>query len=132
MADIRVRVGQQNSIKVISSLSGSSGAASTTNANFADYAEYARVAGIATNLSPNAKIDVSTLNVSGISTFGQPIKYEVGYYDGPNGIAYFNNSGQLVSGPDADSAQNRVNGVVLTINDSGSPVWANVIDGGFY
>lgn len=132
MADIRVRVGQQNSIKVISSVSGQSGAASTTNANYADYAEYARVAGIATNLAANSKIDVSTLNVTGISTFGQPIKYEVGYYNGPNGIAYFNSNGQLISGPDADSTQEKVNGVVLTIDDSGSPIWASSIDGGFY
>jgi len=132
MADIRVRVGQQNSIKVISALSGQAGSISTTTANYADYAEYARVAGIATNLKPNAKIDVATLNVGGISTFGQPIKYEVGNYDGPNGIAYFNNSGQLVSSSDSDSPQNRVNGVVLSINDSGVPVWSNVIDGGFY
>ena len=132
MADIRVRVGQQNSIKVISALSGQSGTASTTNANFANYAEYARIAGIATNLAPNANIDIATLNVTGISTFGQPIKYEVGYYDGPNGIAYFNNSGQLVSGPDANNPQPRVNGVVLSIDNSGNPAWASVIDGGFY
>ncbi len=131
MSDIRVRVGQQNSIKVISSLAGQSGVVTTT-ASYANYADYAAVAGIATNLTPGAKIDISTLNVTGISTFGQPIKYEVGYFDGPNGIAYFNNSGQLVSGPDSDSPQNRINGVVLTINDSGIPVWSNVIDGGFY
>ena len=132
MADIRVRVGQQNSIKVISALSGQTGTASTTNADFATYADYARVAGIATNLAPNAKIDVTTLNVTGIATFGRPVKYEVGYYNGPNGIAYFNNSGQLVSGPNINNPQPQVNGVVLSVDTSGNPAWASVIDGGFY
>lgn len=131
MADIRVRVGQQNSIKVISSLAGQAGIVTVT-ADYARVADYAHVAGIASNVSPGSSIDATSLNITGISTFAQPIKYEVGYYDGPNGIAYFNNSGELVSGPDANSPQNRVNGVVLTIDDSGAPIWSNVIDGGFY
>ena len=131
MADIKVRVGQQNSIKVISSLSGQSGIVTSTS-NYADYAQYAAVAGITSNVTSGLAVDAKSLNVTGISTFAQPIKYEVGYYNGPNGIAYFNNSGQLISGANANSTQNRVNGVVLTINDSGSPVWSNVIDGGFY
>jgi hypothetical protein len=52
MSDIKVRVGQQNAIKVVSSISGSSG-------GFASLAENV-IGGIAS---------VTSLNVSGISTF---------------------------------------------------------------
>jgi hypothetical protein len=54
MSDIKVRVGQQNSVKVISSISGGS--------NFANFAD------IATNVIGGIA-SVTSLNVSGVSTF---------------------------------------------------------------
>jgi hypothetical protein len=52
MSDIKVRVGQQNTIKVVSSVSGSAGGSATIAENV--------IGGIAS---------VTSLNVSGLSTF---------------------------------------------------------------
>jgi hypothetical protein len=131
MADIRVRVGQQNSIKVVSALTGQQ-AGITTSASSAHVADYAYVAGIATNIAPGSALDGKSLNITGISTFSQPIQYSVGNYNGPNGIAYFNNDGKLVSGPNVTASQDHTNNAVLTVDLSGNPIWANAIDGGSY
>ena len=58
MADIRVRVGQENAVKVISSVSGSAGGKSITSTNV--------IGGIAS---------VTQLTVSGISTFSGDLYY---------------------------------------------------------
>ena len=52
MSDIKVRVGQQNTVKVVSSISGSAGGSAVTAENV--------IGGIAS---------VTSLNVSGLSTF---------------------------------------------------------------
>lgn len=116
MADIRVRVGQENAIKVISSVSGSAGGKSITSTNV--------IGGIAS---------VTQLTVSGISTFSGDLYY-MPYYNAAfvSGIAYFDSLGKLTStyGPSFSSI-NETN-FVLSTNNDGTPSWANVIDGGEY
>jgi hypothetical protein len=151
MSDIKVRVGQQNAVKVISSISGSAG-------GFATLAENV-IGGIAS---------VTSLNVSGISTFvgvstfkndvyidgdlyvGDDIFFdeftarnsiitgistvEGGLYYGPyysGGIAYFDNSGLMVSTGGTDLSIDYTN-YILTTDNSGTPIWSSVIDGGSY
>ena len=116
MADIRVRVGQENAIKVISSVSGSAGGKSITSTNV--------IGGIAS---------VTQLTVSGISTFSNSIYYTP-YSDGSfaGGVAYFGYSGILTSTRRASFASTSETNFVLSTNNEGMPAWANVIDGGEY
>jgi hypothetical protein len=103
-------------------------------------------------------LDVDELKVAGISTLGYDgsdtfiakdlyvagNQYVVGfaslsaglYYDledsdGPNGVAYFDNTGKLIG---AASTENAVTETfwVLTTNAVGIPTWSSVIDGGVY
>ena len=82
----------------------------------------------------------NTLHVSGLSTFKDNVSVtgfvtvtEGIYYDdeytGPNGIAYFDNTGKLIGAAATATAQTVTN-FVLTTNNSGIPVWSSVIDGG--
>lgn len=152
MSDIKVRVGQQNSIKVISSFSGGSDFAlnSTNSVNV--------IGGIAS---------VSQLNVSGISTFVGIATFNNDVYIGgdlyiqddlrfdeftarnanitgiatitslyygtynTSGVAYFNSSGLMVSTGATSSSINYTN-YILTTDNSGIPIWSNSIDGGSY
>ncbi len=153
MSDIKVRVGQQNAIRVTSSISGGSA--------FADFANTGTnvIGGIAS---------VSQLNVSGISTFvglstfkdsvyisgdlyiGNDLVFDefrsrngnitgiltVGtslYYNPgePYGVAYFDQNDLLVSTGSTSTAISETN-YILSTNSSGVPTWSNTIDGGFY
>jgi len=111
MSDIRVRVGQENAVKVIASISGSSG---TKNV----------IGGIAS---------VTQLSVSGVSTFSNSIYYTP-YSDNSfaGGVAYFGYSGILTSTRRASFASTSETNFVLSTNNEGMPAWANVIDGGEY
>jgi hypothetical protein len=156
MSDIRVRVGQQNTVKVLSSVSGSAGGYATLAENV--------IGGIAsvTSLSVSGIASVTSLNVSGISTFvgiatfknnvyidgdlvfdefrarngnitgiltvGQSFYYPPGQ---PYGVAYFDPNDQLVSTGTTSSAISETN-YILTTDNSGIPTWSNVIDGGTY
>lgn len=121
MSDIKVRVGQQNSIKVISSVSGAAGGRAVFAQNV--------IGGIAS---------VTSLNVSGISTFGGSIYAEdlflekiryLSYF--PNSVAYFNQVGILTHTQNPANAINYTN-YLLTTNNFGVPAWSSVIDGGTY
>jgi hypothetical protein len=151
MADIKVRVGQQNAVKVVSSISGSAG-------GFASLAENV-IGGIAS---------VTSLNVSGISTFVgiSTFKNDVyidgdlyvnddiffdeftsrnayitgiatvlgSFYYGPyysGGVAYFDNTGLMVSTGGTDFSIDYTN-YILTTDNTGTPTWSSVIDGGSY
>ena len=161
MSDIRVkvgqentiksRVGQQNTVKVVSSISGSAGGAAITAENV--------IGGIAS---------VTSLNVSGVSTFVgiATFKNDV-YIDGdlyisddlvfdeftvrngnitgiltvgqsfyylpgqPYGVAYFDPNDRLVSTGTTAAAISETN-YILTTDNSGIPTWSSVIDGGTY
>lgn len=119
--DIKVRVGQENAVKVISSLSGSSGRNAVISENV--------IGGIAS---------VRQLYVSGISTFVGIASFSNNVYINGSlvfipypeyGVAYFNNFGQLVS---AGSSVINESNLLLTTNMSGVPTWTNIIDGGTY
>lgn len=157
MSDIKVRVGQKNSVKIISSVSG--GAAFSQNAEVAKNV----IGGIAS---------VSQINVSGLSTFVglSTFKNDV-YIDGnlyitsditfdefksrnavitgiltsntvytdnfyhklynDNGVAYFNPSGLMVSTGSTSTSINYTN-YILTTNVVGIPTWSSALDGGDY
>lgn len=167
MADIRVkvtpqseiksRVGQQNSLKVVSAVSGSAGGKAVVADNviggiasvsslyvsgvstFVGLGTFVGDLYIGNNLIVGGTIqsnylylnlqDLNTvnLNVTGISTFNSI------YYNsyGENGVAYFNNTGLLTS---TGSPTNNIDytNYVLTTNNLGVPAWSSVIDGGEY
>jgi hypothetical protein len=144
MADIRVRVGQENAIKVVASVSGSSGGKAVIAENV--------IGGIAS---------VSQLSVSGISTFGDSVSIagsltagsfsvnnltnnnlvtgivtisnQLYYTAYDSGVAYFNPSGLVVS-TGAASTTNSIDysNYVLTTNNVGIITWTSVLDGGTY
>lgn len=137
MSDIKVRVGQQNAVKVVSSISGSS--ISVTSENVIGGIASVRsliVSGVSTF------VGVSTFNndvfgkdfytnrvtVSGIISSTGGIYYK---NFSENGMAYFNSSGILTS---TQSPQNSINytNSIMTIDNSNIPSWSTVIDGGSY
>lgn len=65
---------------------------------------------------------------SGISTFNGNIYYNSSY---TNGVAYFDSSKILVSTGSTDSSVEYTN-YILTTDNSGTPTWSNVLDGGTY
>jgi hypothetical protein len=146
MSDIRVRVGQQNSIKILSSVSGGSafaqnsdnsvnvlgGIASVTQLSVSGVSTFVGLSTfndnvyIRTNLYANSFSGLN-LNITGIATVSNL------YYNTYNsfGVAYFNSSGLLVSTGSTSSAIEYTN-YILTTNNSGIPTWSSVIDGGQY
>lgn len=126
---LKVRVGQQNSVKVISSLTGQL-AGIATYSDISGKSYYSDKSGISTNVIGGIA-SVTKLYVSGISTFESGITYPFGDFDPPNGVAYFDNDGTLVSSASTNSPVVSTS-YILGINDSGIPVWSNTIDGGTY
>ena len=155
MSDIRVkvgqentiksRVGQQNTVKVVSSISGSAGGSAITAENviggIASVTSLS-VSGVSTfagNVYINGDLYVNddiffdeftarNANITGILTVGQSIYYTIGQ---PYGIAYFDLNDQLVSTGTTTSAISETN-YILTTDNSGIPTWSGVIDGGTY
>lgn len=94
--------------------------------------------------------NITTLNVSGISTLDDlDINGDlnvVGFisvteglyyddeYDGPNGIAFFDNNGKLTGAASTESAIDTSNYILTTLETAGigTPVWTSTIDGGEY
>jgi hypothetical protein len=155
MSDIRVkvgqentiksRVGQQNTVKVVSSISGSAGGSAITAENviggIASVTSLS-VSGVSTfagNVYINGDLYISddlvfdeftarNANITGILTVGQSIYYPIGQ---PYGVAYFDLNDQLVSTGTTTSAISETN-YILTTDNSGIPTWSGVIDGGTY
>ena len=73
----------------------------------------------------------NNVNVTGFVTVTEGLYYDSDDYDGPNGIAYFDNTGKLIG---AASTENAVTETyfILTTNAVGIPTWTSVIDGGVY
>ena len=153
MSDIKVRVGQQNSVKIISSISGGSdysfystnaenvigGIASVTSLNVSGISTFVGIATFKNNvyidgdlyISDDLVFDEFTVrngNITGILTVGQSIYYPLGQ---PYGVAYFDPNDQLVSTGTTSSAISETN-YILTTDNSGIPTWSSVIDGGTY
>lgn len=140
MSDIKVRVGQQNAIKVVSSISGSAGGQAIS----AITAENV-IGGIAS---------VSQLNVTGVSTFVDIATFESNVYIGENariglstiggiylenpnstsiyGMTYLDSSGSLNITAGAASSSINYSNYIMTTDYNNVPVWTTVIDGGTY
>jgi hypothetical protein len=150
MSDIKVRVGQQNTVKVISSLAGGSinadvatnvigGIASVTNLNVSGISTFIGISTFKSDVYIDGDLYISddlrfdevnarNANITGILTVGQSIYYIPGQ---PYGIAYFDTNDQLVSTGSTSSAITETNYIIST-NSSGIPTWASIIDGGSY
>ena len=78
---------------------------------------------------------VSTLRdnvfITGFATVTEGIYYDAGDYNGPNGVAYFDNTGKLIGGSNVSSGITTSNSI-LTVNASGIPTWTSTTDGGAY
>jgi len=151
MSDIKVRVGQQNAVRVLSSVSGASGGfaslaenviggiASVTSLNVSGLSTFVGVATFKNNVYIDGDLYISddlifveftvrNGNVTGILTVGQSFYYPPGQ---PYGIAYFDSNDRLVSTGTTAAAITETN-YILTTNNSGIPTWSSVIDGGTY
>ena len=151
MSYINERVGQQNSIKVISSISGSAGGfaalsenviggiASVTSLNVSGVSTFVGVATFKNNvfidgdlyISDDLVFDEFTVrngNITGILTVGQSFYYPPGQ---PYGVAYFDLNDRLVSTGTTEAAISETN-YILTTDNSGIPTWSSAIDGGTY
>jgi hypothetical protein len=152
MSDIKVRIGQQNAIKVVSSFSGGAsfaensnnsvnvigGIASVTQLNVSGISTFVGIATFNNDvyiggdlyIRDDLRFDEFTArnaNITGIATI--PSLYYPNY--SVNGVAYFNPSGFLVSTGSTSISINYTN-YIMTTDNSGVPVWSNTIDGGFY
>jgi hypothetical protein len=147
MSDIKVRVGQQNSVKIISSISGGSdyafnstnaenvigGIASVTSLNVSGISTFVGIATFKNNVYIDGDLVFDEFiarngNITGILTVGQSIYYPLGQ---PYGVAYFDPNDRLVSTGTTSSAISETN-YILTTDNSGIPTWSSVIDGGTY
>jgi hypothetical protein len=151
MSDIKVRVGQQNTVKVVSSISGSAGGsaviaenviggiASVTSLSVSGLSTFVGVATFKNNVYIDGDLYVGddlvfdeftsrNGNITGILTVGQSFYYPIGQ---PYGVAYFDPNDQLVSTGTTAAAISETN-YILTTDNSGIPTWSNVIDGGTY
>ena len=151
MSDIKVRVGQQNAVKIVSSISGSAGGKAVTAENVIGGIASVRelyVSGISTfvgvstfksdvyvdgdlYVSDDLKFDEFTARnaiITGIATISGGLYYGP-YYT--NGMPYFNSSGLVVS---TNSPQNGIDytNYIMTTDNSNVPTWSNAIDGGTY
>ena len=144
MSDIKVRVGQQNGVKIISSISGGSqyalyaenvigGIANVTQLNVSGISTFVGVATFKNNVYIDGDLIFDEFtsrngNITGILTVGQSLYYPAGQ---PYGIAYFDLNDQLVSTGTTAVAISETN-YILSTNNSGVPTWSSVIDGGSY
>ena len=153
MSDIKARVGQQNSIKIISSISGGAdfssisfiaenvigGIASVTQLNVSGLSTFVGIATFKNDVYIDGNLYVGddlifdeftsgNGNITGIITVGQSFYYPDGQ---PYGVAYFDPNDRLVSTGTTSSAISETN-YILTTDNSGIPTWSNVIDGGTY
>ena len=154
MSDIKVRVGQQNAVKVISSISGSSGGkainadfatnviggiASVTELNVSGVSTFVGVSTFKSDVYIDGDLYISddlsfdeftarNTNITGILTVGRSIYYAPGQ---PYGMAYFDVNDRLVSTASTTFAISETNYIIST-NNSGIPTWTNTIDGGSY
>jgi hypothetical protein len=153
MSDIKVRVGQQNSVKILSSVSGGNafsqnainainvigGIASVTQLNVSGVSTFVGIATFTDDVYVGGNLYIRNdlrfdeftarnANITGIATVSGAFYY--GQYNN-GGVAYFNSSGLMVSTGSTSSAINYTN-YILTTDNSGVPTWSRSIDGGTY
>lgn len=71
------------------------------------------------------------VQILGFASVTEGLYYDSEDYDGPNGIAYFDNTGKLIGAASTENALTE-SYFVLTTNAVGIPTWTSVIDGGVY
>lgn len=72
------------------------------------------------------------LNVVGFISTTDALYYAPGNFDGPNGVAFFDNSGKLTGAASTESGISTSNYILTTQAGIGTPVWTDTIDGGLY
>ena len=78
-------------------------------------------------------VDISgDLSVTGFVSVTEGLYYDLGDYNPPNGIGYFDNTGKLVSSASTTSAISTSYYILTTEEISGVPTWTSTIDGGIY
>ena len=87
------------------------------------------VSGVSTFLGD--KNVTGNLRITGFASVTEGLYYDSNDYDGPNGIAYFDNTGKLIGAASTENALTESH-FVLTTNNVGIPTWTSVIDGGIY
>ena len=79
---------------------------------------------------------VSTLRdnvfITGFATVTEGIYYDAGDYNGPNGVAYFDDNGKLVGAASTESLLSTSYYILTIEQSSGVPKWTSTIDGGEY
>lgn len=153
MSDIKVRVGQQNTVKILSSITGGSafaenarnaenvigGIASVTQLSVSGVSTFVGVSTFNNDVYIGGDLYVNddiffdeftsrNANITGILTVAQSIYYPPGE---SFGVAYFDANDRLVSTGTTATAISVTN-YILSTNASGVPSWSNVIDGGEY
>tara|TARA_R100000030_G_scaffold69992_2_gene53643 strand:- start:140 stop:1165 length:1026 start_codon:yes stop_codon:yes gene_type:complete len=73
----------------------------------------------------------SNISITGFVTVTEGLYYDSDDYDGPNGIAYFDNTGKLIGAASTENALTETY-YILTTNAVGIPTWTSVIDGGVF
>ena len=157
MPNISDRIGNQNVIRVLSNIGGSAtrlvDLSDVDVSSLADgfVLEYkAQTSKFITtdsfkflkNVNVTGVLTTYNLDVVGVTTFRGDLYvgsdlyvrdylHYTQYYDGPNGVAYFDNSGKLLGAASTESYVENTN-YVLTTTNQGIPVWSSVIEGGTY
>lgn len=80
------------------------------------------------NISNDTSI-TGTLSVDGLISTTDGLYYETADVNDPNGIAYFDTTGKLITSPNTSAATNTSN-YILTTDPSDLPIWTTTIDGG--
>jgi hypothetical protein len=148
--NLKVRVGQQNAVKVVSGISGLlpnvensfnviGGIASVTELYVSGISTFVGVATFSNDvyiggdlyIRDDLKFDEFTArnaNITGILSVANAFYYGQ-YNDG--GVAYFDSTGLMVSTGSTSNAINYTN-YILTTDNVGITTWSNTIDGGEY
>ena len=87
------------------------------------------VSGISTFLGD--KHVTGNVRITGFASVTEGLYYDANDYDGPNGIAYFDDTGKLIGAASTENALTE-SYFVLTTNNVGIPTWTSIIDGGVY
>ncbi len=150
-SNIKIRVGQQNAVKVTSSVSGANvftekstnvigGIASVTQLHVSGLSTFVGIATFNSDVYISGSLNLPTgslslfnlsasnANITGILTVGTSLYYSPGE---PYGIAYFDQNDLLVSTGSTSISTSETN-YILSTDSSGIPTWSSTIDGGSY
>lgn len=107
-----------------------SGIITTTNLEVGGVSTFRNTVDIDANLDITGDTDqIGNQRVVGFVSVTEGLRYEGDDYDGPNGIAYFDNNGRLIGAASTENALTETY-FILTTNAVGIPTWTSVIDGG--